>query len=102
MQGKSSHSTYQYQRCTYELLGDLCALDKPNTKTFEELVQKLREHFQPTPPVISEHYKFHLRSQQTEETAIKYIAALRQLDKNCASGIFLNEPFTRQVCVWSR
>ena len=26
---------------TYELLGDLCATDKPNTKNFEELVEKL-------------------------------------------------------------
>ena len=25
---------------TYKLLGDLCAPDKPNTKTFEELVEK--------------------------------------------------------------
>ena len=39
---------------TYELLGDLCAPDKPNTKAFKELVEKLTEHFQPTPTVISE------------------------------------------------
>ena len=44
---------------TYELLGDLCAPDKPNTKTFEELVEKLAEHFQHAPTVISEHYRFH-------------------------------------------
>ena len=84
---------------TYELLGDLCAPDKPNTKTFEELVEKLTEHFQPTPTVISERYKFHLRSQQTGETAIEYIAALRRLAKNCALGDFLNDALRdRFVC----
>ena len=84
---------------TYELSGDLCAPDKPNTKTFEELVEKLTEYFQPTPTVISELYKFHLRSQQTGETAIEYIAALRRLAKNCALGDFLNDALRdRLVC----
>ena len=84
---------------TYELLGDLCAPDKPNTKSFEELVEKLTEHFQPTPTVISERYKFHSRSQQTRETAIEYIAALRRLAKNCAFGDFLNDALRdRFVC----
>ena len=64
---------------TYKLLGDLCTPDKPNTKSFEELVERLTEHFQPTLTVISERYKFHSRSQQTGETVIEYIAALRQL-----------------------
>ena len=77
---------------TYELLGDLCAPDKPNTNTFKELVEKLTEHFQPTSTVISERYKFHLRSQQTGDATIEYIAALRRLAKNCAFGDFLNEP----------
>ena len=76
---------------TYELLGDLCAPDKAKTKTFEELLETLTEHFQPTLTVISERYKFHLRRQQTGETAIEYIAALRRLAKNCAFGDLLND-----------
>ena len=84
---------------TYELLGDLCAPDKPNTKTFEELVEKLTEHFQPTPTVISECYKFRLRSQQTAETVMEYIAALRRLAKNCAFQDFLKDALRdRFVC----
>ena len=49
--------------------------------------------------MISERYKFHLRSQQTGETAIEYIAALRRLAKNCAFGDFLNDALRdRFVC----
>ena len=75
----------------YELLSDLYAPEKPNTKTFEQLVDKLKEHWQPKPTVISERYRFHQRSQQKGETVTDFVAALRRLAKHCQFGDFLNQ-----------
>ena len=88
---------------TYELLGDLCAPDKPNTKTFEELVEKLTEHFQPTPTVISERYKFHLRSQQTDRGDCDRIhCSTETTSQQLCIRRLLERCVTRQVCMWSR
>ena len=38
----------------YDLLKDLYTPDKPNTKSFEEIVTKLTEHLEPKPTVIAE------------------------------------------------
>ena len=84
---------------TYQLLGDLFAPDKPNTKSFEELVEKLKAHFQPTPTVIAETYRFHQRSQQKGETVTEYLAALRRLAKDCKFENFLERALRdRLVC----
>jgi hypothetical protein len=84
---------------TYELLCDLFAPKKPNTKTFEELVARLTEHLQPKPTVISERYRFHQRSQKTGESVTEFMAALRRLAKDCAFGAFLQEALRdRFVC----
>jgi len=75
----------------HQLLGDLCAPDKPNTKTFEELVEKLKNHLQPAPTMIAETYLFHQRSQQKGETVFKYFAALQRLAKNCKFENFIEQ-----------
>ena len=63
---------------TYDLLWDLYAPEKPNTKAFADLVEKLKEDLQPKPKrtVISEHYRFHKRNQQKGELIADYTAAL--------------------------
>ena len=76
---------------TYELLRDLCSPEKPNTKSFEDLVKLLKNHLQPKPTVIAECYKFHQRNQLSRETATTYIAELRKLTKTCDYADFLEQ-----------
>ena len=68
---------------TYDLLKDLYTPEKPNTKTFGEIVTKLTEHLEPKPTVIAERYRLHQRMQKAGESVSSYIAALRRLAKDC-------------------
>ena len=47
-------------RKVYALLRDLLAPEKPNTKTFKELAQTLKNHYEPKPVVIAERFFFPL------------------------------------------
>lgn len=58
---------------TYDLLCDLFTPEKPSTKTFDELVTKLRDYLEPKPTVIA----------QPDETVSEYMAALRCLAATC-------------------
>ena len=44
---------------TYGLLRSLVALKAPKDKTLAEIKTLLKSHFEPTPSVIAEHYRFH-------------------------------------------
>lgn len=48
----------------FELLTDLCAPEKPETKKFDEVVQILTDHLEPKPSEIAERYKFRQRKQE--------------------------------------
>ena len=65
---------------------------------FEELVEKLTEHFQPTPTVISECYKFHLRSQQTGDTD-RIHCSTETTSQELYNQSLLEQCVTRQVCM---
>ena len=84
---------------TYSLLRNLIALVSPSTKTVEELVEILSEHFKPQPIVIAERYKFYCRDQKENETISDYITVLWQLTLNCNFREFLDEALQdRFVC----
>ena len=76
---------------TYNQLRDLFAPEKPNTKTFDELVTKLRDRLEPKPTVIAERYKLHQRQQKPDETVSEYMAALRRLAATCHFEDFLSK-----------
>ena len=44
---------------TYKLLKSLLAPEKPNTKTFDELVNVLQRHYKPKPLIIAERFRFY-------------------------------------------
>ncbi len=75
----------------YDLLCDLYDPEKPNMKTFAQLVEKLKEHLQPKPTMISERYRFHQRNQRRGKPIAEYITALRRPAKDCEFGAFLQE-----------
>ena len=75
----------------YSLLRSLVAPDNPKDKTYDELVEKLRSHFEPKPLVIAERFNFYRRVQATGETVADFVAALRQLSAKCEFGTFLDQ-----------
>ncbi|KAK9707847.1 hypothetical protein QE152_g27604 [Popillia japonica] len=68
---------------TYELMVDLCSPKKPEEKGYQELVNIVQEHLQPTPSIIAERHKFRIRMQQKGESVTQYMAALKHLAKSC-------------------
>ena len=84
---------------TYKLLKSLLAPEKPNTKTFDELVNVLQRHYKPKPLIIAERFRFYKRQQQEGETVASFSVALRQLSSSCEFGAFLPEALRDQfVC----
>ena len=71
---------------TYNLLVTLIAPDTLDTATLDSLFTALREHFQPTPNIISKRYAFHCHNQLPSENITEYLAALRKLATDCNFG----------------
>ena len=76
---------------TYTLLRDLVAPTKPSEKSFTQLKELLKKHYEPTRIVIAEQFYFHHRSQQSGESIAQYMAELQKLATHCEFAIYLEE-----------
>ena len=78
------------------LIRGLVSPELPKDKTFDELVDLLKKHYDPQPIVIAEQFHFYQRSQKPDETITNYLASLRSRCEFCA---FLTEALRhRLVC----
>jgi len=68
----------------YGLLKNLTAWGKTSTKTYDVLVQLLKEYINSTPYAIAETFRFHKREQKPS-------SALRRSATTCEFGTFLND-----------
>uniref|UniRef100_A0A1Y1NM66 Retrotransposon gag domain-containing protein n=2 Tax=Photinus pyralis TaxID=7054 RepID=A0A1Y1NM66_PHOPY len=82
---------------TYELMVNLCDPDKPEEKTFAELVKIVKKHLEPAPSEIAERYKFRLRKQELNESVSEYVTALKSLAKKCNFKSTLEENLRDQL-----
>ena len=71
---------------TFALIRDLVSPAKPSAKTFQELCDVLRAHFEPKPIEIAERFYFHSRNQGSTETIAEFLAELRKLATHCQFG----------------
>ena len=84
---------------TYLLLKSLLAPVKPAEKSYEEIVQILKDYYQPKPTVIVERFNFHSRYRKQEETVANFVAELRKLAGHCQFGDSLSDMLRdRLVC----
>lgn len=84
---------------TYGLLRSLLTPEKPNTKTFQQIVDTLKSHLNPKPLVIAERFRFHKRNQFQSESIADYVAELRRLSEHCQFGAGLSDALRdRLVC----
>ena len=67
----------------YLLIRGLVLPVKPKDKTFAQLEEVLKGHFEPKALVIAERFRFYQRSQAPEETVDNFVASLRKLATNC-------------------
>ena len=71
---------------TYKILRSIVSPAKPGDKEYSELVEKLSQHFRPTPSEIVERFKFHSRVRKPAESVATFVAELRSLSEFCNFG----------------
>jgi len=76
---------------TYALLGNMVTLSLPKDKSFVQLVDILKEHYEPKSLVIAECFNFHRRAQQTGKSVKEFAAELRRLTIHCDFGDHLDK-----------
>lgn len=76
---------------TYALLRDLCSLDTPASKSYEELLRILKDHFQPEYNTISERYRFKECKQAEGEDIRQFVARIKKASTNCSFGATLED-----------
>ena len=77
----------------WNLLWDLCSPDDPTDDdiSYDDICAVLSAHFVPDKIEIAERFRFYQRKQQPGESVATFIAALRNLSKDCAFGAFLQQ-----------
>ena len=84
---------------TYDTLRSLLAPTSPRDKSYEELLEVLRKHYDPQPLLVAERFRFYKRSQRTDESISDFLADLRRLSIKCEFGDFLDQALRdRFVC----
>lgn len=68
---------------TYSLLRSLISPQLPKDKTYAELREVLKAHFNPKPSEIVQRFKFNSRVRKSNETIAEYVAELRKLAQHC-------------------
>ena len=76
---------------TYDLMCDLCAPDKPESKTFDQLVDIVQKHLEPRRSDIAERHIFRQRRQLPGEELTLYLQHLKHLASTCNFGDKLEE-----------
>ena len=83
----------------YGLLKSLVAPKKVSELKLSEIDEVLKQHYNPTPPVMLERYKFYQRNQRVEESIATYYAELKKMAETCEFGTFRGEALRdRFVC----
>ena len=57
---------------TYSLLRNLISPSLLKDKSFDEIVEVLKKHYEPKPNVIMERFYFHRRNQATDESIVEF------------------------------
>ncbi|XP_064459015.1 uncharacterized protein LOC135369352 [Ornithodoros turicata] len=75
----------------YKTLKDLLLPSKPEQKTYDQLVQVLKDHYAPESQVIAERFKFNRRYQQEGESVSTFAVELIHLAAKCDFGTFFDD-----------
>ena len=73
---------------TYAVLKDLSKPATPNDKTYAQLCDLMKDHYQPKTIEVAETFKFHWCHQQEGEAINSFAARLRGMASTCNFGTF--------------
>lgn len=73
---------------SFDLVCDKIAPTSPYEKTYKDITDLLKEHYDPAPLEIMENYRFHLRKQKEHENVQDFVSALRKFSINCNFGAY--------------
>ena len=76
---------------TYQLLKSLVQPRTPMEKTYDEIVETLKTHFNPKPSPIIQRFKFNTRDRRAGESLANYVAELRALREYCDFGTTIED-----------
>ena len=93
---KRDYLLHYMNSTTYDVLCNKLKNDEPQTKTFEEIVAILKEHFNPNPLEILENFKFANRKQRENESLSTYLMELEKLAQTCSFGDYLDKALRNQ------
>ncbi|GBN99197.1 hypothetical protein AVEN_196501-1 [Araneus ventricosus] len=82
---------------TLGVLRSLLAPESPSTKSYDDLIKVLKEHFAPTSSEIYRRFQFHNNLQHNNETVSSYVTELRRLAEECNFGATLTERLPDQL-----
>ena len=72
----------------FRLLKNLCSPEKPTTKSYQDLIKLLSDHYSPKPIEIAERDKFWNCKQGEHESVADFIVRLKRLAAHCNFGEF--------------
>ena len=75
----------------YTLIRGLVSPELPKDKSFDELVDILKKHYDPEPIIIAKRFHFYERRLKPTESITNYLATLRRLASQCVFGTFLSD-----------
>ena len=65
------------------MLSNLLSPAKPQDTSLADIVQTLKNHYDPAPLEITESFHFGMQNQQTDELISDYFVALKKLSIHC-------------------
>lgn len=80
---KTAHLLTKVGMETYKLIRELCAPVKPKDKDYKDLVELVKNHYNPKRNEAMERCKFQKASQAPNETMAKFVARLKELALFC-------------------
>ena len=75
----------------HRLLRSLISPSKPSEKSFAQIVEVLKDHYNPQPSEIMQRFHFHSRSRKSGKNVATYLAELRGIAEHCNFGASLDD-----------
>ena len=82
---------------TYALLWSLVTPAAPKDKSFKDISDALKEHFEPKPIKAAERYYFRCRLHAPGESIAEFVAELRRLSTHCKFNSYLEDQLCDQL-----
>ncbi|XP_043195151.1 uncharacterized protein LOC122366699 [Amphibalanus amphitrite] len=102
IQGESRKRATLLTVCGKEAFSLICSLiapSKTSEKSFDELLQVIREHKEPKPSVIVSRFKFNSCQRTAGQSVADFVSVLRKATEHCCFGATLDDRLTEQfVC----